>query len=173
MTVSLTISFQSFRLTVLAGLALAASIGSGRAETVALLPAIVGATELIASHERSGLGLSGYDPVSYLLEGAPRPGLPGFETTWGGLAWRFASAANREAFRRDPATFLPRLGGYDALAAASGRVASADPLLFAVRESRLYLFRTREGRRRFLADEGADETAEAGWSRVRGGLVGG
>lgn len=142
-----------------------------RAVNPAILPGLVGATELIASDARSGMALSGYDPVSYLLEGAARPGLAAHEAVYGGLAWRFGSAANRAAFLRDPAAFLPAAGGYDAEAASAGRVAAADPLLFAARAGRLYLFRTAEGRRRFLADDGAAAAAEAGWRRISSGLV--
>lgn len=134
-------------------------------------PSIIGATELVASGPRSGLALSGYDPVAYLVEEQARPGLPEFEASFGGLAWRFASRANREAFLRDPAAFQPRTGGYDAVAAAGRRVASADPLLFAVREGRLYLFRTEEHRRRFLDDADSARAAEDGWAQVRAGLV--
>ncbi len=127
----------------------------------------------MASDARSGPGLGGYDPVSYHLDPEPRPGLARPEHVWGGLAFRFASEANRQAFARDPAAFLPRVGGYDSVAAAAGRVSSADPLIYGLRDGRLYMFGTPEGRRRFLADEAAPTAAEAGWARVRTGLVGG
>lgn len=136
-----------------------------------LLPPVIGASEQEASDRRSGIGLDGYDPVSYLLDGGPRPGSAAYEVVREGLAWRFASAANRAAFLRDPGAFQPRIGGYDAAAAAKGRIASADPLVFAVRDGRTYLFRNAAGRERFLAEAGAERAAEAGWARLRTGLV--
>lgn len=142
-----------------------------RASPPAVFPPLLGTTEQVASDPRSGLALSGYDPVGYLVEGRARPGLARHEASLGGVAWRFGSEANRAAFLRDPEAFRPRLGGYDAVAAASGRAVAADPLLFVVRAGGLYLFRTQEGRDRFLAEDGAAEASERGWRRIRPGLV--
>ncbi|MDB5591071.1 YHS domain-containing (seleno)protein [Enterovirga sp.] len=135
------------------------------------LPVVLGATEVFASDALSGVALSGFDPVAYVIEGQPVPGLAQHEAVFAGLAWRFSSAANRAAFLRRPEAFLPRAGGYDALAAAAGRLVTPDPFLFAIRQGRLYFFRTAENRRRFLDDEGAAGAAERGWNRVRARLV--
>lgn len=143
------------------------------AEDIRLLPPVLGASQRQASDWRSGLGLSGYDPVGALLDKALRPGNPRYEALGAGLAWRFTSAANREAFLRDPDAFLPRIGGYDALQAASGRIVSTDPAIFAERDGRLYVFRTAENRERFLRDGEAASAAEAAWPRLRESLVGG
>ena len=142
-----------------------------RAEETTVLPPLLGTTERQGSHTRAGLGLSGYDAVSYVLERAPRPGDPRYEIVWAGLAWRFASEANQAAFRRDPASFLPRVGGYDAMAAAEGRAVETDPLLFTTVAGRLFLFRTAENRDRFLAEPGSALAAERGWSAVQNSLV--
>lgn len=155
----------------LAAVAWLALVPPARAEDSTALPPLLGTTERQGSHAGSGLGLSGYDAVSYFVESAPRPGDPRYETVWAGLAWRFASGADRAAFRRDPETFLPRVGGYDAVAAAEGRAVEADPLLFAIRAGHLYLFRTPENRDRFLAEPGSVEAAERGWSAILSGLV--
>ncbi|WP_375458102.1 YHS domain-containing (seleno)protein [uncultured Enterovirga sp.] len=149
-------------------MALLAPVAAGAAH---IFPFVVGTTELIDTDRRSGLALSGYDPVAYQADGRALPGVAAHEEVFAGVAWRFSSGANRAAFLRDPSAFLPRIGGYDAIAAAGGRVVSADPLLFALREGRLYLFRTEEGRRRFLADDGGPAASERGWSRIRGELV--
>lgn len=141
------------------------------AERLALLPPVIGTTELYASTGRSGFGLSGYDPVSYFLDPAPRPGLPDNEVLRGGLVWRFAGPANEAAFRRDPDAFLPRIGGYDAAAAADGRVIRADRSIFAVQGGRLYLFRSAEARRRFLGQPQAAAMAEARWRDLMKDLV--
>ena len=142
-----------------------------RAGEVATLPPVVGAAEQQASDWRSGLGFSGYDPVAILVEGRLRPGLASHEALKGGLAWRFASEANRAAFLRDPEAFLPRIGGHDALAAGTGRVTAGDPTLFQARDGRLYLFRTPESRRLFEADPEAAGRAEARWPALRPTLV--
>jgi hypothetical protein len=135
------------------------------------LPPVVGGTEVFVGDDWSGFGLSGFDPVSYFLAPVPLSGREGIELIWGGLAWRFVSAANREAFEADPEIYAPRIGGYDATAAAEGRLAAADPALFAIGGNRLYLFRSERSRARFLADPSLTEKAEARWSDLKANLV--
>ncbi|MBV9077687.1 MAG: hypothetical protein JO048_09400 [Methylobacteriaceae bacterium] len=143
----------------------------GAAESARSLPAPLGTTELMVSDRASGLGLSGFDPVTFQVDGVPRPGRPERELVWGGVAWRFAGNANLEAFRRDPAGFAPRLGGYDATAMADGRLVAGDPRFFRVEEGRLYVFRDEAARDRFAAEPGLGAAAEARWPAVRDGLV--
>jgi YHS domain-containing protein len=114
------------------------------------------------------LTLNGFDPVTYFLEGGPQAGTARFELTWGGHVWRFASGANREAFRDDPAVYAPRLGGFDAAGILEGRLVDADPLVFAVIAERLYLFRDAGRRARFVAEPSLAERAEAAWPGLRG-----
>ncbi|MCJ2048714.1 YHS domain-containing (seleno)protein [Methylobacterium sp. J-070] len=114
------------------------------------------------------LTLNGFDPVSYFLDGGPSAGSARFELSWGGRVWRFASGANRAAFRDDPPAYAPRLGGYDAAGILEGRLVDADPLTFAVIGERLYLFRDAQRRARFLADPGLAGQAEAAWPGLRG-----
>jgi hypothetical protein len=144
---------------------------AARAETPALLPGLVGATELYAPDPVSGVALGGRDPVAYQTEAAPRAGRAEFEAIWGGLAWRFVSQANRAAFLRDPHSFVPRLGGYDAEAAAGGLLVQADPEVFLVRSARLYLFRTPAARARFEAGQDTARRAEARWPGLKPKLV--
>ncbi|KAA2236825.1 YHS domain-containing (seleno)protein [Salinarimonas soli] len=131
----------------------------------------VGLADEQAADALTGLALGGFDPVSFFLGAAPRPGRGDLDLLWGGAAWRFSGEANRAAFLRDPWVYAPRLGGHDAEAAARGILADADPLLFVVREGRLYLFRTPDGRARFLADPALASAAEARWRELRRELV--
>ena len=142
-----------------------------RAQPLDDLPPVVGASEVFVADERSGFGLRGFDPVSYFLSPVPLPGREGVELIWRGVAWRFASEANREAFARDPEVFAPRIGGYDAGAAAEGRLVAADPTLFAIRDGRLYVFRGERSRARFEADASLAGKAEARWPELRRDLV--
>jgi hypothetical protein len=141
------------------------------AATVAALPPVVGLTELFAPEPSSGVALSGFDAVTYFLSGGPQPGLPEYEIIWNGVAWRFASAANREAFAEDPEAYAPRLGGYDATAAAGGLVVQANPLLFTVTSDGLYLFRSDHARARFMADDSIAHKAEERWSDLKRDLL--
>ncbi|MEA1832205.1 YHS domain-containing (seleno)protein [Methylobacterium durans] len=129
--------------------------GEGAAERLRRLPAV------------PPLALRGFDPVSYFLPGGPASGNPAYEMAWDGRTWRFAKAANRDAFRRDPESYGPRLGGFDAVGVAEGRLVDADPLVFAILDSRLYLFRNAGRRAEALAEPDLARRAEARWPSLR------
>jgi hypothetical protein len=152
----------------LAGLLFAAPV---RGQDTSGWPPVIGATEVFQRDEQSGLALGGLDTVSYFLPEGPQPGRPEFEVVWSGVAWRFASAANRAAFEANPAAFAPRIGGYDAEAIARGRVVDASPNLYLVRDGRLYLFRNDANRARFLADQTLAAQGEERWEAMKKGLV--
>jgi hypothetical protein len=135
------------------------------------LPPVVGAAEVVFSDAVSGLAIGGRDPLTYFLPVGPKPGLPEHEVLWGGAAWRFVSAANREAFAANPLAFAPRLGGYDAEAVSRGLIVDSNPNIYVVRHERLYLFRNDANRARFLADEAVAARGEEAWPRLRIGLV--
>ena len=121
----------------------------------------------VRSVEPGALALRGFDTVSYFLPEGPRAGSAAHEMAWRGRGWRFASALNRAAFARDPEVYAPRLGGHDPVGVLEGRLVDADPLVFAVLEGRLYLFRDAGRRDRLSADRAAEPgllaRAEALW----------
>ncbi len=59
-------------------------------------PAFAGKAEVFTGLVE-GVGAGGYDSVSYFT-GTPVEGSKEFSTKWKGAEWRFASAANRDAF---------------------------------------------------------------------------
>lgn len=132
---------------------------------------LVGATEVFHREDATGFVLGGFDPVTYLLPEGPQPGRSQFEIVWSGVAWRFASEANRTAFAANPAVYAPRLGAYDAEAMSRGRIVDTTPLIYAIAEGRLYLFRNDAGRARFLADPAVAAKAEERWGSLKGTLV--
>ena len=89
--------------------------------------------------DTSGLALKGYDPVAYFVDGKAVPGLPALQYEWNGATWRFANAANRERFIKDPAAFAPQFGGYCAWAVRRNYTADTDPDAFDIVDGRLYL----------------------------------
>lgn len=70
--------------------------------------------------DSSGLALKGYDPVAYFSEKKPVQGKPEFTTQHEGATYRFASAANRDAFAAAPAKYSPQYGGYCAASRCAG-----------------------------------------------------
>lgn len=86
------------------------------------------------------LAVGGYDPVSYFRgKGAPVRGDARFKVSWRGAEWRFASKANADAFKADPAAFAPQYGGHCAWAIAQGYLAPGDPTAYDIVGGKLYL----------------------------------
>jgi YHS domain-containing protein len=121
--------------------------------------------------ELTGLALSGLDPVTFFLPDGPKPGRTELQVVWAGVAWRFASEANKAAFVASPDAYAPRIGGYDALAASQMRIVNASPAFHAVRDGRLYLFRSEDSRARFLADASIPARSEEAWLGLCAELV--
>ncbi len=152
---------------IVMGCALLLTAAASRASALpAGLPELPGLGEVMQRDNRSGLALSGFDPVAYFSSDAAVPGLPRYELVHDGAVWRFASAANRDAFREAPEVYTPRFGGFDASGVADGRAIDADPRRFAVIGSQLYFFRSDENRRRFLDEAALRAKAQERWPAV-------
>jgi YHS domain-containing protein len=100
----------------------------------AVTPAFAGST-----NESGGVALKGHDPVAYFTDNAAVRGSDAFTATHDGVTYKFASAANRDAFVAAPARYLPRYGGFCAYGAAEGYKADIDPRAFSIVEGKLYL----------------------------------
>jgi YHS domain-containing protein len=88
---------------------------------------------------KDGIALAGYDPVAYFTATRATPGRADVTAVHEGFTYRFASAANRDAFLVDPARYLPKYGGWCAYGMARGYKAVIDPAAFTVAGGRLYL----------------------------------
>lgn len=115
-------------------------------------------------YEVSNLAIQGYDPVAYFTEGAPVEGKESIQLMWMGATWRFSSAANREAFERNPQKYAPQYGGYCAYAASQGYAAASDPETFTLYEGKLYLNHSRPVRSVWARDRAQNVAkADATW----------
>lgn len=72
----------------------------------------VGPLRLTPDATDANLMLRGHDAVAYFTENAAVKGDPAIKLEHLGATWRFASAANRDAFRKDPARYMPQFGGW-------------------------------------------------------------
>ena len=88
---------------------------------------------------RGGLALRGHDAVAYHSLGRATPGSAQFEHRWNGAVWRFAGAANRDLFAKEPSRYAPEFGGYCAYAVSRGYTADGDPNAWRIVDGRLYL----------------------------------
>jgi YHS domain-containing protein len=118
--------------------------------------------------DSSGLALKGYDPVAYFAEGKPLQGKAELTARHEGATYRFASAANRDAFAAAPAKYAPQYGGYCAFGTASGYKAPIEPDAWTIVDGKLYLNYNREVRSRWSTDiPGYIRKAEAQWPAIR------
>lgn len=103
------------------------------------------------------LAVGGFDSVAYHTQRVPVRGTPSFRVSWRGAEWRFSTAANRDAFVKEPSRYAPQFGGYCALAAAYGQKAPGDPRVFRLVNGKLYLNR--------------DTSAQSQWDRDQANLI--
>jgi len=114
-----------------------------------------------------GVAIEGYDPVAYFTESRPVEGHKQWSHEWNGATWRFASAANRDLFAKEPENYAPQYGGYCAWAVANGYTAGIEPEAWAVRDGKLYLNYNLEIRARWMADiPGHVSRADANWPKL-------
>ena len=95
-----------------------------------------------ARSEEPKLSISGYDPVAYFTDGKPVQGKAEIEYLWHKLSWRFASAAHREMFTKDPDHYAPQYDGYCAIGVSVDGDAhkdTVDPEAWAIVDGKLYL----------------------------------
>ena len=74
-----------------------------------------------------GLGVHGYDVVAYQTEGKPVRGKSEFATVHKEATYRFASKANLDTFKANPAKYEPAYGGYCAYGVSVGAKFDGDP----------------------------------------------
>ena len=154
---------------IVTGCALSLAASASRASTLPPgLPDLPDLGETMQRDNRSGFALSGFDPVAYFLNDAAVPGRPDSELIHDGAVWRFASAANRDAFAAAPQKYAPQYGGYCAFGVASGYKAPIEPDAWTVVDGKLYLNYNQSVRSRWSSDiPGFVRKAEANWPTVR------
>lgn len=129
-------------------------------------------TEQIVTDPKTGLALSGIDPVGYFTNETPVAGLPEHEVRYAGAVWRFRNPGNLAAFMADPDVYMPRYGGYDAVAMGRGVAVAGNPLVWAITAQRLYLFFNEAARTRFMAEpDEAIFLADNKWPAIMKTLV--
>jgi hypothetical protein len=152
------------RLLILAVLVL----GGAWAALMPWLAGLAATTEYVITDRHSGLAISGFDPVAYFVNRAPRLGKGEYEYRHAGAVWRFRNEGNRAAFAADPDIYAPAYGGYDPVDVARGTAVAGDPRLWLVTGQRLYLFYTAEHRSAFAGKpDGIIGAANKQWPAVQ------
>jgi hypothetical protein len=129
-------------------------------------------TERVITDLHTGLAISGYDPVAYFTDARPIVGRAEFEYRFDGVIWRFDNEGNLAAFAEHSDQYVPRFGGYDAVAIARGVALAGNPAFWDIVGEQLYLFYSAEALESFKADTvAAVAAAEAKWPQVMEGLT--
>lgn len=114
-----------------------------------------------------GFAIGGTDPVAYFTDGAPTDGSDEFTAEYDGVMWKFASAANRDAFLADPAKYAPQYGGYCVTGMSFGQKVPIDPSQWDIVDGKLYLNNSPASRRVFMKDEpGTITRADGHWAEI-------
>ena len=116
------------------------------------------------------LSIGGYDPVAYFTDGKPVPGMAEFEYQWHDARWRFASAAHRNLFAKNPEHYAPQYDGYCALGVAfkEPHKDTVDPNAWAIVDGKLYLTHTARALAAWRGNAAANiDRAKETWPTVK------
>ena len=84
-----------------------------------------------------------------------------------GLTWRFANAAHKAAFEKEPAKYLPQYGGFCAMGAHMGKKFDGDPKAWHIADGKLYLNLNADVQAAWLKDvPGHNQSADAKWPGI-------
>ncbi|PKB17314.1 YHS domain-containing (seleno)protein [Flavobacterium sp. 5] len=87
------------------------------------------------------VAIQGYDPVSYFKQNKAVKGRKEISVSYEGVIYQFSSAANKEIFLKNPASFEPQYGGWCAYAMGSdGEKVEINPETFKIIDGKFYLF---------------------------------
>ncbi|MFM9973745.1 MAG: YHS domain-containing (seleno)protein [Beijerinckiaceae bacterium] len=89
--------------------------------------------------DTTGVAIRGFDPVAYFTDGKPTQGNSQFSAKFENGTYHFATAANRDAFVKEPAKYAPAYGGFCAFAASVSKKADGNPALWKIVDNKLYL----------------------------------
>jgi len=114
------------------------------------------------------LGLHGVDPVAFIEIGNRVDGSAAYTAVHDGVAYYFASAANKERFERSPARYEPQNGGFCTFGVSVGKKFDGDPQYAAVVDGKLYVFLNEGIFQEFQKDRsGTIRKASANWKQIR------
>jgi YHS domain-containing protein len=116
-----------------------------------------------------GISIQGHDPVAYFVDGKPVMGKSGHSAIVGVATYWFASEANQQLFKADPAKYEPQYGGYCAYGVAQGVKPDIDPTAFLIVNGKLYLNLSPAVQKRWQADiPGFVDRANHNWPGLKG-----
>ena len=141
------------------------------ATATAALPAIAADEHNVApglTAAGAPLGLHGVDPVAFIEIGNRVEGRAEHAATHDGVAYYFSTAANRKAFERSPAKYLPQNGGFCTYGVSVGKKFDGDPQFASVLGGKLYVFLNEEIFQAYQKDrQGTITKAAKTWKEIK------
>ena len=114
------------------------------------------------------LGLHGVDPVAFIDGGNRAAGAATYTAVHDGVAYYFSTAANKQAFERNPERYVPQNGGFCTYGVSVGKKFDGSPRFAAVDDGKLYVFLNEEIFHAFQQDRaGTIRKARNNWQRIR------
>jgi len=111
--------------------------------------------------------LGGYCPVCYVAADKAVKGIAEFQTEHEGQVYYFVKQGALDAFKAEPAKFLPAYGGYCAYGMSFGKKFESDPTVFKVIDGVIYLNKDAEIAKEFAKDtKGAIAKADVHWKKI-------
>ncbi len=113
------------------------------------------------------LGFHGVDPVAVVDHNAQSDGSAKFTAVHDGVAYYFATEANKKAFEQNPAQYVPAHGGFCTFGVSVGKKFDGDPRYADIRDGQLYVFLNEEIFAMYQKDpEGTIRKADAQWQKI-------
>lgn len=88
---------------------------------------------------KNGLAVKGYDVVEF-FEGQAILGLKNISSEYNGAYYLFSSIDNKMIFDKNPERYLPKYGGFCAIAMSEGSLSNPNPKSFKIQDGKLFLF---------------------------------
>jgi YHS domain-containing protein len=127
-------------------------------------------TSTTANVDAKGVILKGYDAVAYFKQGKALKGNPEIASSYHGVTYLFASAANKADFDKDPAKYVPQYGGFCAYGVANGVITGIEgPNAFTIYKGKLYLGGNQDALKSFKTDiDDNIRNGDAYWRELTG-----
>lgn len=95
--------------------------------------------DLVNTSGKSGVAISGYDPVAFFTQKQPVHGDFQVTSKHRGATYFFANRKHKELFDANPNQYVPQCGGFCAFGVSVGALFPVDINTWQVRDSKLYL----------------------------------
>ena len=117
----------------------------------------------------NGIGLKGYDPVSFQSGASPLVGSADLALDHKGVRYNFTSVDNQQVFLQSPSKFESTYGGWCAYAMAKGSLVDINPQHFLVVGQRIHFFVSGRAKRNFQRNVVQyEQQADDNWKEISG-----